>query len=98
MEAKCALQKLRPSRRTIELGVMDRLVNMLGGRLSYINKVYLKLLFSYDVDSSRQQVAKSRDMIFEAEHMLSVEKQWLLSQIGKWRQLLQQSQLHFNLL
>jgi hypothetical protein len=37
-------------------------------------------------------------MIFEAEHMLSVEKQWLLSQIGKWRQLLQQSQLHFNLL
>ncbi|XP_006461252.1 hypothetical protein AGABI2DRAFT_204905 [Agaricus bisporus var. bisporus H97] len=55
MEAKRALQQLRPSRRTVEPSIVDRLVNM---------------------------IAKARDMDSAAEHMLNVEKQWLLSQIG----------------
>lgn len=44
MEAKRALQQLRPSRRTVEPSIVDRLVNMVGGRLSYISKVRPRLL------------------------------------------------------
>jgi len=35
------------------------------------------------MECPRIQVSKSPDMIAMAKHLLEVEKQWLLSQIGK---------------
>lgn len=42
------------------------------------------------------KVAKSRDMVEMAKQLLSIEKAWLLSQIGKWsffRRLLSSAEL-----
>ncbi|KAJ7594947.1 hypothetical protein C8J56DRAFT_928063 [Mycena floridula] len=50
---------------------VKEVVNMVGGRLSYLNRV-----------------SRSRDMLNMAKHLLSVEKGWLLSQIGLIGQLM----------
>ncbi|KAJ6624312.1 hypothetical protein B0H10DRAFT_2006782 [Mycena sp. CBHHK59/15] len=52
-------------RRSISPSIVEEAVSIVGGRLSYLNKV-----------------SKSKDMIEMAKHLLSVEKAWLLSQIG----------------
>lgn len=59
------LLRISDSRRPVDPQVLDEVVNMVGGRLSYLNKI-----------------SRSKDMINTAEHMLAVEKEWLMSQIG----------------
>jgi len=53
------------NRKSLSQTDVKEAVSIVGGRLSYLNKV-----------------SKSRDMVDMAKHMLSVEKAWLLSQIG----------------
>ncbi|KAJ6593510.1 hypothetical protein B0H19DRAFT_1205053 [Mycena capillaripes] len=52
-------------KKAIATSVIQEAIGLVGGRLSYINKV-----------------ARSKDMIEMANHILSVEKAWLCSQIG----------------
>ncbi|KAJ7188655.1 hypothetical protein C8R46DRAFT_1205798 [Mycena filopes] len=52
-------------KKNISPSVVQEAINLVGGRLSYINKV-----------------ARSKDMMEMAEHILAVEKAWLSSQIG----------------
>ncbi|KAF8918241.1 hypothetical protein CPB85DRAFT_1214477 [Mucidula mucida] len=48
---------------------IQSIVELVGGRLSYLNKVYIT-------------VARNKDALEMAKHLLDVEKAWLLSQIG----------------
>ncbi|KAF9451513.1 hypothetical protein P691DRAFT_699194 [Macrolepiota fuliginosa MF-IS2] len=66
-EAKYAVQRLRMplSRRPVDPELTDEIVDTVGGRLSYLNRI-----------------TRSPDMKWMAKHMLAVEKEWLLSQIG----------------
>ncbi|KAJ7496937.1 hypothetical protein FB451DRAFT_208088 [Mycena latifolia] len=52
-------------RKNIPQSTVEEAVSIVGGRLSYLNKV-----------------AKSKDMVEMAKHLLAVEKAWLRSQIG----------------
>ncbi|KXN87500.1 hypothetical protein AN958_08805 [Leucoagaricus sp. SymC.cos] len=67
-EAMQAMQRFRAnvSPRPIEPTLLEEIIETVGGRLSYLNRV-----------------AKAKDMKHMAKHMLKVEKEWLLSQIGK---------------
>ncbi|KAJ7686484.1 hypothetical protein B0H17DRAFT_1160607 [Mycena rosella] len=51
--------------KNIQSSIVDEAVSIVGGRLSYLNKV-----------------AKSKDLVEMAKHLLAVEKAWLRSQIG----------------
>jgi len=66
-ESKHALNRMRMNsgRRPTTLEEVKQAVSLVGGRLSYLNRV-----------------AKAKDIIDMAEHLKSVEKAWLLSQIG----------------
>ncbi|KAJ7106059.1 hypothetical protein C8R43DRAFT_1046057 [Mycena crocata] len=52
-------------KKNISSSTVEEAVSIVGGRLSYLNKV-----------------ARSKDMVEMAKHLLSVEKAWLRSQIG----------------
>ncbi|EDR08874.1 uncharacterized protein LACBIDRAFT_249442 [Laccaria bicolor S238N-H82] len=67
-EARHAATRIRKStgRLVEDPETVQHAVNLVGGRLSYLNKV----------------VSKAEDMIVMAKHMLQVEQGWLLSQIG----------------
>ncbi|KAF5355142.1 hypothetical protein D9756_005455 [Leucocoprinus leucothites] len=66
-EAMHALRRFRMSvsRRAADPKLLEEIVHMVGGRLSYLNRV-----------------ARAKDMKQMADHILKVEKEWLLSQIG----------------
>jgi hypothetical protein len=66
-EASAACQRIRRAIKlpTSPMSVVERATAIVGGRLSYLNRV-----------------ARARDMVEMARHMLAVEKGWLLSQIG----------------
>ena len=57
--------RMNAQRKREEDGMFEKVVSIVGGRLSYLGKA-----------------CKSREMIETAQHMLQVEKAWLLSQIG----------------
>lgn len=58
-------------------------VSIVGGRLSFLSKVYRVKISGSGYLTFVLKVAKSRDMVNTAKNLLSVEKGWLLSQIGK---------------
>lgn len=87
-EALQAASRLRynAGRSSVDSEDLKLAVSYVGGRLAYLNKVSLHselpslreptlMLFTF-------QVSKAKDMVGMARHLLEVEKQWLLSQIG----------------
>jgi len=62
---QAALRIRRDVGRPANFEEIKKAVEIVGGRLSYLNKV-----------------AKSKDIIGMAKHLLETEKAWLLSQIG----------------
>jgi AAA+ ATPase superfamily predicted ATPase len=71
----------------VEPEELKQTLSLVGGRLSYLNKVgpILRTLQS-TFKRAKYQVSKSKDMIGMAKHLLEVEKAWLLSQIGEYWQ------------
>lgn len=63
--AACIRMRLNTNLPQVAPKTLDRVISLVGGRLSYLNRV-----------------SRARDMEEMADHMLHVEKGWLLSQIG----------------
>jgi len=63
---------------------VDEAVSIVGGRLSFLNRVQRMIsLFYNNAYMHVLKVAKSRDMVHMAKLLLTIEKGWLLSQIGE---------------
>lgn len=74
---------------SVEPQELQSVVSLVGGRLSYLNKVCFIAPSLLDETRPKlytyyMKISKSRDMTSMGNHLLQVEKAWLLSQIGTY--------------
>lgn len=85
-EALHAASRMRANSKRIHTSPEEirEAVSIVGGRLSYLNKVLqASFIFCSCINMYFfHKVAKSKDVLEMARHLMTVEKAWLLSQIG----------------